>query len=70
MSWIAKETILILGNIVTLYVAGSRFLSAGYVKVEKLQGTDITVHKPHLSYAYAWAYEGVADNPTLVTVYK
>ena len=45
-------------------------LSAGYVKVQKLRGTDITVHKSHLSYAYACAYEEVADNPALVTVYK
>ena len=35
-----------------------------------MQGTDITVHKPHLSHAFAWALKRVVDNPKLVAVYK
>ena len=35
-----------------------------------VQGTDITVHKPHMSYAYACAKYEVADNPMLVAIYK
>ena len=35
-----------------------------------LQDTDITVHKPRLSHAYACAYDRVANKPALVTICK